>query len=52
MKYTMKYTTDYLIQRRAGGKLIERLSGASLQACAMATGRSVAQLLSDNGYQR
>ena len=35
---------------RTGVWLIERLSAASLAACATATKRTVAQFLQDNGY--
>jgi hypothetical protein len=45
-------TPDYRNAKRAGGPMIERLRGESLVAVALATGRSVRQLLEDNGYTR
>jgi malate/lactate dehydrogenase len=40
------------MERAKGGRVIERLDGASLAAVAGATGRTVRELLEDNGYQR
>ena len=50
----MEKTTQYQVEQRAGGPMIERLNNASLGACAMVTWpeRSVMQLLRDNGYER
>jgi hypothetical protein len=45
-------TTQYQVEQRAGGPMIERLNNASLEACAIVTRRGVMQLLSDNGYER
>lgn len=44
-------TTEYTVECRSGGKLIERLSASSLASAAQATGRTVTELLQDNGYR-
>lgn len=40
----------YQTQKRQGGKMAERLSAESLRALAVASRRTIQQLLEDTGY--
>jgi len=52
MEFAWRVRDAYETERAKGGRVIERLDGASLAVAAGATGRTVRELLEDNGYQR